>query len=185
MGKTDTICLKIKGFAKPVEFRGCPEFANGFTSILRGWDITECSNNTSIEPLIVFRKTIMGYDWTAPWVGRSQLKRSEPPITVMEAVCDFHYEFIDWYVEEFPKDFCLHCATVKIGDGLVVFPSTQRAGKSIMTMQLAHDNQKVFGDDVLAIKDGSQEGIAFGMLPRVRLPLPEGLNHDVINFVTR
>lgn len=183
MRQEDVIRLNIKGFKRPVEFCKCADFATGFAAILRGWDITESPRSDVREPLIVFRKTLRGFDWTAPWIGRSQLERDEPPITVMEAICDFHYEFIDWYVEEFPQDFCLHCASVKIGDGLIIFPSMQRTGKSLLMMQLAADGQRIFGDDVLTIKQGSDEGVAFGMLPRLRLPLPDTIHPELVEFI--
>lgn len=184
MPSTDVVRLHIKGFSQPVDFLDCPALATGIASILRGWEVKQIPYSETEDPLITFQKKGKYYDWIAPWVGKSQLDKKKPPKTVVNAICDFHYEFTDWYVAEHPEHFCLHCAAVKIGGGLVVFPNIQKAGKSILTVQLAADGQIIFGDDVLAINPHENRGIALGMIPRVRLPLPDTLDDRVKEFVT-
>lgn len=69
----------------------------------------------------------------------------------------------------------LHAAAIAVEDALIVFPSGRRAGKSLLTVALADLGVKVFGDDVVPVKlvpETPIEGIALGISPRIRLPLP-------------
>lgn len=71
---------------------------------------------------------------------------------------------------------CLHAAAVAICGRLVVFPNIRRSGKSTLTAALAHSGHAVFSDDVLPIsfdKNGRAFGLATGVAPRLRLPLPD------------
>jgi hypothetical protein len=108
-----------------------------------------------------------------------------PPHTTFSALCDIHYELSEWFVRENPGYFCLHCGAVRIGDGVVVFPSDQKAGKSVLTMQFAQAGHEVFGDDVLAIAPKTHDAVALGLLPRMRLPLPETAGSAFADFVAQ
>lgn len=93
---------------------------------------------------------------------------TDPPDDPFTAVEDFHYRFLDWHSLENRNHFCLHGAAVRLGDGLVVFPSKKKAGKSTLVSELARQGETVFCDDVPPVDPESWHGIAFGIQPRVR-----------------
>jgi len=65
----------------------------------------------------------------------------------------------------------------------VIFPSQFRAGKSTLLARLAASGVPVFADDVLPISRASRQGIALGVAPRLRLPLPKSVSVDFRRFV--
>lgn len=74
--------------------------------------------------------------------------------------------------------FCLHGAAVAFGGRLILFPDDHHAGKSTLTAVLGQRGHVVFSDDVLPVAVGAEgriEGIANGILPRIRLPVPDDL----------
>jgi hypothetical protein len=78
----------------------------------------------------------------------------------------------DWF-ESRPGTVALHCAAVRFGDRLVALTGPKRAGKSTLVTRLtAEPDLEVFCDDVLPVlPDG--RGVALGIAPRLRLPLPD------------
>jgi len=160
------------GFYWLVDVTACPELIAGFQKILRGWDVNEVPVRKSDEPAIVFRKSGNGFDWDSSWARMSAKELYGKPDSTVAAICDFHYLFTGWFVDQFDDFLSVHCAGVQFGDGIVLFPGTHRAGKSLLTVALAAKGHKAYGDDVLAIDPQRTEAVGLGMLPRVRLPLP-------------
>lgn len=116
--------------------------------------------------------------------------RSEPQLKVYDAVnciCDLIVE-LNWSrLRQNTELMCLHAAGVEMGQSLVVFPSGRRAGKSTLTTELARRGYKVFSDDILAVRlneDGLAEGLATGVSPRLRVPLPPEASEDFCNWVS-
>lgn len=174
--------VALSGLARPLEFVDCPELAHGFAAILRGWDVHAVPLEGGPEPLASFRLRGGVYEWTSGPPSPEWARK--PPATMFEAICDLHYELIDWFLEENPSHMCLHCAAVQFGSGLVVFPSPRRAGKSTLVLQLAAAGGcRVFGDDVLPVEPGTGHGMALGILPRVRLPLPGTIREETGTFL--
>lgn len=171
-------------FDQPVDFIDCDDVAAGFQSILRGWTITETPFDPSVAPYLSFEKRSYGYHWDAPWIPDRTRRVDNPSVSVMDAVCDFHYEFIDWFVDRHPDFFCLHTAAVAFAGKAVLFPSAQKAGKSTLTIELASRGHQVLGDDVVALTPDGRQAYALGLLPRIRLPLPpEAIAGSLRGFV--
>ncbi len=81
---------------------------------------------------------------------------------------------------------CLHGAAIEFAGRLVIFPSTRRAGKSTLTVALAAAGKTVFTDDFLPLKvtdDGLLSGISSGISPRLRLPLPDQIGANALNYI--
>jgi len=112
------------------------------------------------------------------------LWNEHPPVSAMQVVCDVHDVLFDWFLKASPRHLCLHGAAVRIGGGLVCFPSVQKTGKSTLCVALAARGHTVYGDDVLAIEPQESRGVALGIVPRLRKPLPKGLGARLIRFVT-
>ena len=110
--------------------------------------------------------------------ARAKIRRGQ-----VAAINGFHYEFISWFVEENPALLCVHCAAVLFDRGLVIFPSTFKAGKSMLSVQLAAAGARVFCDDVLPIEGSNNHGMAIGILPRIRLPVPEEMGASFHDFL--
>lgn len=170
------IALQLSGLSGPLEFLDCPELALKLALILRGWDPYRVAGGgpggaDGREPMVSFRPTPSGYEWRSGELPVPDYWRDDPPITVLDALCEIHYELTDWFMRSHPDHLCLHGAAAKFGDDLVLFPSPRRAGKSTMVIMLAMAGYRIFNDDVLPLAPDTNYGVALGVLPRLRLPL--------------
>ncbi|EPX78955.1 hypothetical protein thalar_01771 [Litoreibacter arenae DSM 19593] len=172
-------------YASLVEFDDCDDLLEGFKSILRGWHVREVSEQGTPPPIIRFSKRDGRFQWQSERLPPPDDWSPRGPRKVMDGVADFHYRFLDWHALEFTNQFCLHCAAVRVGGGLVIFPSGKKAGKSTLVTELALRGYQIFCDDVLPIELGGNDGLAMGILPRLRLPLPENISPDHSRFVDR
>ena len=160
-----------------VEFDDCDDLLAAFRSILRGWDVAEVERDENAgSPVIRFRKRNGWFHWRSRRLPPPKGWSPHGPRKVMDAVADFHYRFLDWHAQEFTDQFCLHCAAVEMGGGLVIFPSVKKAGKSTLVTELPMRGFRVFCDDVLPVDPRTGQGLALGILPRIRLPVPSSLS---------
>ncbi|MEQ1837131.1 MAG: hypothetical protein ABL858_02130 [Candidatus Nitrotoga sp.] len=148
-----------------------PELSDSLRSILCGWDVRE-NDELADSADMTFTRARRGYDWNIRSDGLTATKLSGIPRTICDAVCDFHYEAYRWYRSTFRDHLCIHAAAVKIGNGIVLFPNTFAAGKSILSVALASQGNRLYADDVVALDMQSHEAVSLGILPRLRLPLP-------------
>ena len=102
---------------------------------------------------------------------------------VVPAVCGFHFELIDDYVDAHPDQLFLHAAAVECAGRLVVFPAVAHAGKSTLAIYHALAGDRVFCDDALPIDTTTLEGIGFGILPRLRKARPGAESKAFRDFV--
>lgn len=158
-------------YGEPVDFVDCREVAEGFGSILAGWDVREIAFDPSTPAYVTFRCEGGIYDWHAPWIKGRNRRDEDPSLDLMEAVCDFHYEFIDWFADRNPQHFCVHMAAVVFAGKAVLFPAIQKTGKSTLSLHAVMRGQAMVGDDVVAIDPATCETVALGLMPRMRLPL--------------
>lgn len=165
-----------------VRFRNCPELARDALALLRGWD-AELTVPETADPFLTITRKRSRFHWDSDIALMSYTWARNAPRSVMGALCEIHYELSDWFVEDNPGFFCLHCAGVRFGDGVVMFPSDQRAGKSVLAMQLAQRGHELFGDDVVAIEPHSLHAYALGLLPRLRVPFPASAGSGFSEFV--
>jgi hypothetical protein len=90
------------------------------------------------------------------------------------ALCGLLADVLTAHAEANPGTLTLHCGAVRFGDGLAVLCGPRRAGKSTLVARLAAEpDLSVFCDDVLPV-DADGNGLALGLAPRLRLPLPPG-----------
>jgi hypothetical protein len=172
-------------YGEPVDFVDCREVAEGFASILRGWEVREVPHDVAIPAYVTFRWKGGIYDWNTPWLKGRNRRDDNPSLDLMEAVCDFHYEFIDWFTDRNPAHFCVHMAAVEFGGRAVLFPAVQRAGKSTLALHCVQSGYRLLGDDVVAIDGDTSEAIALGLLPRMRLPLHPSFQPGFVDFIGR
>lgn len=158
-------------YGEPVDFDDCREVAEGFASILSGWEVREIERDPAVPAYVTFRREGGIYDWHAPWIKGRNRRDDDPSLDLMEAVCDFHYEFIDWFADRNPRHFCIHMAAVEFAGRAVLFPAIQKTGKSTLALHCVHRGRALLGDDVVAVDPDTGEAVALGLMPRMRLPL--------------
>lgn len=105
----------------------------------------------------------------------------------VNAVCDAISALALALPAERAELICLHAAGVAMAGRLVVFPNIRRAGKSTLSAALAQAGFRVFSDDVVPVyfPGDSARGLAMGMAPRLRLPLPESLGPGFRDWADR
>ena len=165
--------LQINDLARPVAVDGAPEVIDVLAAITSGWTIRAVSGTA--EPAIRVDRRRGRYGISA--AGRRGELRQR---TAVSAACSLVVDLIEATADARPDMLCLHAGAVRLGDGLVVFPSRRRAGKSTLIARLASLGAQVFADDVLPLvnRDGTVQAQAFGVASRLRLPLPATLPAD-------
>lgn len=173
--------LHIPVLSRPILFERCPELADAFSAILRGWNLSTDAQGD--DPVGTVRKGAFQFDWISSDTPPPEGWDTDPPRNVMEALCDLHFELIDWFLDAHPGYLCMHCAAAEFGSGLVVFPSPTKTGKSTLTLQLAAAGHRIFCDDVLPLTPERDHGFALGIAPRIRLPLPRPVQDELGAFL--
>lgn len=170
--------LKFEPCTCPVLLEGCEELVPVIESLLRGWTVSAHSGMTPDAPVIRIRRTPAGYERTSPWLAKAKTYRHP-----VNAACDFLVDLIKALNADQPDMMCLHSAAVAFPSGLVVIPDTYKSGKSTLAAHLVAAGVPVFGDDVLPVRGEAGLGVAVGILPRLRLPLPATSPPDFETFV--
>lgn len=171
--------FSFTGLRRPVAFINSESLYQHLFTILRDWGIKKLDQGADQLPVITIEKTDAGFQRSSRWLSKPVIFRNP-----VDAACDFIVDLIHAYVESHEGLLCLHCAAVEFKQGLVVFPNTYRSGKSIFSLKLISCGARMFADDVLPITAQGDLGMALGILPRLRLPLPQTLGPAFSNFVS-
>lgn len=169
---------RFSDLPKPVEIDLPDDMLAAIRELLPGWPIEPWHADDRPEPVLLFSAEKREYSVTGSWVPEPMLRTDR-----VDATCGFIAELIRAYVNEVPERLCLHAASVEIGGRLVLFPSTHRAGKSVLSAALASAGCRLFGDDIVLIDPLDGTGISGGVCPRLRLPLPDKLQADTRSFI--
>lgn len=154
--------LAFEGLRATVEVPDCPTFMNALKAGAVDWPFRRVEDDA--EP--VARITRSGSSLFVHY------RQEEPlPVTPVGAACSLMVSLAEALVTENPERLCFHGGAAVFGGRLVIFPGRSRAGKSTMIARLAAGGHTVFGDDILPL-DAAGEGLALGVAPRLRLPLP-------------
>ena len=175
--------VRFGGLASPVRFTGCDDLLDAVRTLLRGWAVDDVPADPAVPPVIRVRRTPRGYRRVSCWIDRPSRVRAKLRRTLVEALCGFHSELLDWYVAAHPDTLFVHGAAAMFGRKLVVFPAMAHAGKSTLTVHLAAAGRRIFCDDVLPIETTTHRGVALGIVPRLRPPLPAGASDAFRRFV--
>lgn len=145
--------------------------------------------------------------WTISWAGDTALRA--PDVRIVEhpdgtfqvlsfgpGGADFSFDnpydaanglagaLISVFVGRDPKMICLHAGAARIGDGLVIVVGDSFAGKSSVALHLAVLGHRFFGDDQIAVTiENPSLGMCLGLMPKVRLPLPDDCGDAFREFV--
>lgn len=169
---TGSRLLTLDGIRAPLLLGDAPEVERMIRAIMPGWPCAPGGGDAA--PFFSIRRTGPAYS------GESMITGAAPrELDALNAVCDMIAALSYALVASDPNVLCLHAAAVRMAGRLVVLPETRRAGKSTLTAALARAGHGVFTDDFLPVlfdADGRLAGRANGILPRLRLPLPETLD---------
>jgi hypothetical protein len=170
--------FRFADLPKPVDIDLPEEMLATIGILLPGWPIKPWSANDQSDPVLRFAAEELHFSIIGPWVPEPVLRTDR-----VDAACGFIAELIRAYVNEVPERLCLHAAAAEVGGRLVLFPSTHKAGKSILSAALASAGCRLFGDDIVLIDARDGTGISGGVCPRLRLPLPDTLQTETRSFI--
>lgn len=164
----DTISLRFQGITEPVVLNGAEDLLPAIGSVFPGWPWWRLSRRSPKPAVITVTKEGNKFRRHSRWVEEPDL--DDDPA---DAMCDFVSDVLDAYIEEHPGTLGIHASAVRLGQGLIVFPSTHRSGKSLLTTHLVSQGAVLFSDDVLLLPRLGTQGMATGIAPRLRLPVPK------------
>jgi hypothetical protein len=171
--------LRAAGVPLPVLFVDADPVADHLARITRGWDLVAAPIDGE-RPCIAVHGTADGYTVVSDW-----LDGPSAGLTDVAAACavvvDMGLAWID------ARDaIALHGGAVEIAGRLVVLTGPRHVGKSTLTTRLAAaEGPRFFCDDMLPMAADSLDGIALGVAPRPRLPLPAAASAGFRDHVAR
>ena len=91
---------------------------------------------------------------------------------------------IETLVVDDPALVGVHAAAIDGPGGLTLLVGASGAGKSSIALHLARSGHRLFADDqiLMRLEEGAAEGIALGLRPKVRRPIPPGFGRDFADF---
>jgi hypothetical protein len=176
------VSLTYPRLAHSLEFVDCPEIAAGLANVSPGWSPVPATRESEVIPFARIVKSRSGYEFHSkivPPPDRWEICLEHS----FDAIRYLQYTISDWFIDEHPGYLCLHAAAVQFDNGIVIFPSASRAGKTTFAIHCALAGYKVFSDDALAIDPTDQFVEGLGTKPRMRNPIPQTLNVDFISFI--
>ena len=153
--------------------------------ILAAWPKTyRDSNLTGVVPF-----ASLGPAKKGRWFLRAPLAANPDALhNPVNAICDLVVEMSWERLRSRPELLCLHAAALTFGERLVIFPNARRAGKSMLTAALSHLDHHVFSDDFVPLSVDPEtrviRGMANGIAPRLRLPLPDNISASFEQWIT-
>lgn len=130
-----------------------------------GWPITVTAAQGKTPQRYIYQDT------EGLWQGAYDIDREYHLPSPASAACSLVGDLISQRLAGEPELLGLHCGSVEVNGRLVLFPESSKAGKSTLTVAFAAAGYRIFGDDVLGLT-AHGEGVAMGVAPRLRLPLP-------------
>lgn len=162
--------LRIETLEREIRLLGCEDLEACLPTVLAGMPYSIVHDDPSSKPFASVVGTAGRYRLHAPELGAPSYQSD-----AVNAACDLAGLVARQYVWGRVDRIALHAAAVVVNGSLVVFPAQRRAGKSLLTLAAAQLGARVFSDDVLPIEfvpGNPMLGVAMGIAPRVRLPLP-------------
>jgi hypothetical protein len=177
-----TTYLQFDGLKNPVALEKAAPLFPMISDVLGGWPHSTARTSKN-DPFITINPGDDNH-WSLTLAEAPTASRSWNAVNV---ICDLVAEMAWERIRSDPSLLCLHAAAVEFSGRLVVFPNARRAGKSTLTAVLARLGHRVYTDDFLPVLIDEQSetfrGIANGVLPRIRLPLPDNFSDDLHAWV--
>lgn len=159
--------ILFHGVPQPVRFADCGNLLALLPRFFSTWPYREASETSSGEPVItVYGKPDGEYATSAPWLDGPLCAPSETG-----ALNNLAVDLVNAYFRFNATERCMHAAGAEFSNRLVIFPNTNKSGKSLLIAGLIRAGVKTFGDDLIATSPDFT-GMSFGIPPRLRKPLP-------------
>ncbi|MDR3087141.1 MAG: PqqD family protein [Azoarcus sp.] len=168
--------VRFDGVPQAVSFEDCAPLLEMLPEVFPTWTFCQEERAPAAAPVIRVRRIGDEYRMDAPWLEKSIFAN-----TAVSVFSSIVVDLIYAWLAAHPAALCLHSAAVAFNGRLVVFPNTNKVGKSLLVTRLMAENCLCFGDDLLALTP-QLEGMSFGVPPRLRLPLPNS-EKKVTDFV--
>ena len=173
----DEMLLIFADMRRPVRFVDCSDLLEHLSLVFPGWSILQTLQHSQ-PAVLTIRRRENEYEISGDWIQQPLIRHDK-----VAAICALVAELVRAHVNQDDRLLCLHGAAAEFAGKLVVFPSYYRAGKSLLTACLAAAGMRVFCDDVLPLSLAEGEGIAPGLAPRLRLPLPDNLSEETRQYI--
>lgn len=168
---TESTHILYEGLDRPARLVDAARLLPTLSAVVHGWPATMDPGPPHTDPFATLRPLS-----SATWELDAHLGAGAKSFDPVNAVCDFVAELSWERLRSRPDLLCLHAAAVAFGDHLVLFPSGRRSGKSTLAAALARAGHRLFSDDFVPVDidpaDGIARGLANGIAPRLRQPLP-------------
>ena len=177
------LLIDFEGLDAPIAFVNARRIVKLLPAIFCYWPFRVRKAKAGAEAAVLsVHDNGEGYLIEAPWLDEACFREHE-----VDAICALIIE-VNWaYLRGRPELLCIHGAAAEFSGRLVVFPNRYRAGKSVLSACLAAAGQRLFTDDILTVDpeagDGEIYGVATGIAPRLRLPVPQDLGPALTRFL--
>lgn len=168
--------IYFAGLSRPLRFINCQALLGQLHRVLPTWPFRQAAKGVA-APIITVERRTRHYRLSAPWLA-GPLRCDSKASVASSIIVDLIYAWLG----DNPAWLCLHAAAAQFAGRLVVFPSTNRAGKSLLMARLLAAGHTVYSDDLLAFNMEGQ-AMAFGVPPRLRPPLPPTEEEALGEFV--
>lgn len=158
--------LQFAGTGHPVFCFDAEEVAAHVRTVLKDWP--QMAVETDGAPI-----SVVGdhgyYSISSPFLA-------EPlhGLSAVGAACGAIVDTAQSFLSAHPDHLCLHAMSFEIGGQLVIATGTARMGKSTLAARMAAEDVLVYSDDMLPLTAPDNFGLALGVPPRPRMPLPNG-----------
>ena len=169
--------LSIEDLSRPITLIDCRDLIAHFPIIFPGWHFTEIAEIAQ-PPILSLRYEEDRYILESDWLNKPLHRKDK-----VAAICALVSELVRAYVNDDVNLLCLHGAAADFSGKLVIFPNKYRAGKSLLSACLAVAGVRLFCDDALPINMAEGQGIAPGLAPCLRVPLPNNLCAEYRLFI--
>lgn len=163
--------------SQPIRLVDCDALLEHLPLVFPGWSIEQLETTRQPPVLSVTRERNI-FTMEGDWLDKPIRRRDK-----VNAICALVAELIRAYVHDQEDLLCLHGAAAEFCGKLVIFPSNYRSGKSVLSACLASSGIPIYCDDVIPISLSEGKGIAPGLAPRLRTPLPDNLGLKARNFI--
>src|SRR4051812_537136 len=171
--------IALDGLNAPIALRDCDEIIPPLSHVLGSWPFRVIESPPAEAPAqISIRRGSNSYRIASPWLSEPVIEKS-----IVGAVFSLTAEIACAFADSQAGLLCLHCAAVVADGRLILFPNSENAGKSTLAAGLTAQGLRLFADDVVAISETHQHGIALGLAPRLRLPLPPSCGPSLRSFI--
>jgi hypothetical protein len=158
------VTLRYGAHGTLVGFEDALDVADHLHRTLRGWVVAPA--DAAEDAAVAVSGGLDGFTVRSPWLD-------EPitGLTSVAAACCVVADLAECLLDASPDLLCLHCGAAEIGGRLVALTGPSHMGKSTLAARLSMEDVVLYCDDMLPI-DREGHGIALGVGPRLRLPLP-------------